>query len=68
MELGGYVDFTDDLTARTILEMLEVKPGSLWFSDDATTNDDAVIDMIINEKRELTFEQVKELYPAWFNE
>lgn len=68
MELGGYIDFTDDLTARNILEMLEVKPGSLWFSDDSTTDDDAIIDMIVSEKAELTFAQVKELYPDWFNE
>lgn len=67
-ELKSYVDKTDDLTAKNILEMLEVKQTSLWFGNELIRDEYENIDQIVNEKSELTFEQVKQLYPDWFNE
>ncbi len=66
-ELGDNIDFADDCTAKNILELLEVKQSSLWFEDAAGDVSD-VVDLFANEEKTLTFEQVKQLYPDWFNE
>ena len=67
-ELKNYVDATDDLTARNILEMLEVQTRSLWFGNELMAEENDDIYSVANEKSQLSFEQVKELYPDWFNE
>ena len=33
-QLKNYIDKTDDLTVKNILEMLEAKEISLWFRND----------------------------------
>lgn len=67
-QLKNYIDSTDDLTARNILEMLEVKMTSLWFGNELMAEENDEIYSVANEESQLTFEQVKELYPDWFNE
>ncbi len=68
-QLKNYIDKTDNLTARNILELLEIKDTSLWFRNEAAESEsEDIIDAIIDDKTELTFEQVKQLYPSWFNE
>ncbi|HEY2727671.1 MAG TPA: hypothetical protein VGI61_10895 [Parafilimonas sp.] len=67
-QLKNYIDKTDGLTAMNILEMLEVKETSLWFSNEVMGEENDVIDYLANDDRELSFEQIKEMYPEWFNE
>ena len=68
-QLKNYIDKTDDLIVKNILEMLEAKEISLWFRNEAieNENENEAIDMI-NDKTELSYEQVKQLYPHWFSE
>ena len=67
-ELRDNIDLADDCTAKNILELLEVKQSSLWFGDDAAGDVSDVVDLFANDEKTLTFEQVKQLYPDWFNE
>ena len=67
-QLKNYIDATDDLTARNILEMLEVKATSLWFGNEIMGEENDEVYSVANEESQLSFEQVKELYPDWFNE
>lgn len=67
-KLKSYIDNADGLTARNILEMLEINQGSLWFASEAAGDVSDNIDMFGNDEEQLTFEQVKELYPQWFAE
>ena len=67
-QLKNYIDKTDGLTAMNILEMLEVKETSLWFRNEVMSDENDAIDYLENEERELSFEQIKEMYPEWFNE
>jgi len=67
-ELKSFIDKTDGLTARNILEMLEVKETSLWFRNEITGDENDEINYLPNEEKELSFEQVKQMYPEWFNE
>jgi len=67
-QLKNFIDNADDLTARNLLDMLEVKSSSLWFGNEAAGDVGDVIDLFGNDEKTLTFEQVKQLYPDWFNE
>lgn len=67
-QLKNYIDKTDNLTAKNILEMLEVKETSLWFREGLIGDENDEIDSLANEETELSFEQVKQMYPEWFNE
>ena len=67
-QLKNYIDATDGLTVRNILEMLEVKATSLWFGNEVMADENDEIYSVANEESQLSFEQVKELYPDWFNE
>jgi hypothetical protein len=67
-QLKNFIDKTDGLTAKNILEMLEVKETSLWFRNEITGDENDQINYMPNEEQELSFEQVKQMYPHWFNE
>ncbi|HYJ64994.1 MAG TPA: hypothetical protein VEV62_14705 [Parafilimonas sp.] len=67
-QLKNFIDKTDGLTAKNILEMLEVKETSLWFRNELTGDENDEIDSLANEEKQLSFEQVKQMYPEWFNE
>jgi hypothetical protein len=67
-QLKNFIDKTDGLTAKNILEMLEVKETSLWFRNEITGDENDEIDSLANEETQLSFEQVKQMYPEWFNE
>jgi len=67
-QLKNFIDKTDGLTAKNILEMLEVKETSLWFRNEITGDENDEIDSLANEEKQLSFEQVKQMYPEWFNE
>jgi hypothetical protein len=67
-QLKNFIDKTDGLTAMNILEMLEVKETSLWFGNEITGDENDQINYLSNEEQELSFEQVKQMYPEWFNE
>ena len=66
-ELKADIDLADDCTAKNILELLEVKQSSLWFGDNAAGDVGDVVDLFANDEKTLSFEQVKQLYPDWFN-
>ena len=65
-QLKNFIDKTDGLTAKNILEMLEVKETSLWFRNELTGDENDEIDSLANEEKQLSFEQVKQMYPEWF--
>lgn len=67
-QLKNFIDKTDGLTAKNILEMLEVKETSLWFRNELTGDENDEIDSLANEEKQLSFEQVKQMYPEWFTE
>lgn len=67
-QLKKYISDTDDITAKIILEMLAVKEGSLWFRNEITEDGDEANDIIQQEEKQLTYEQVKQLYPHWFTD
>jgi hypothetical protein len=67
-QLKNFIDKTDGLTAKNILEMLEVKETSLWFGNEITGDENDTIDYLASDERELSFEQVKQMYPEWFTE
>ncbi len=67
-QLKNFIDKTDGLTAKNILEMLEIKEISLWFRNEITGDENDEIDSLPNEETQLSFEQVKQMYPEWFNE
>ncbi len=66
-ELKNYIDSADDLAAKNILELLEVKLPSLWFNDEPTYHANEETDMFPSEEKTLSYEQVKQMYPDWFN-
>jgi hypothetical protein len=67
-QLKNFIDKTDGLTAMNILEMLEVKETSLWFRNEITGDENDEINYLATEEKELSYEQVKQMYPEWFNE
>ena len=60
------IDKTDGLTAKNILNLLEMKGHSVWFSNEMPPVKDKETALSEREENLLTFEQVKELYPHWF--
>ena len=67
-ELSKDIDKTDGLTAKNILELLEVKDVSLWFGNETMGYENEEINLLGNEESQLSFEEIKLLYPDWFNE
>jgi hypothetical protein len=67
-KMKSSIDDIDDLTVRNILELLEIKPTSVWWGNEPTedvwTNagkaDEAT------EEKQLSYEEVKKQYPHWF--
>ena len=67
-QLKNDIDRTDGLTAKNILDLLDVKETSLWFGNEIMGEENDEVYSLANEETELTFEQVKQMYPHWFNE
>jgi hypothetical protein len=67
-QLKNYIDTADGLTAKNILDMLEIKQTSLWFGNELTGYENEDMDMLGNEESQLSLEDIKLLYPDWFNE
>jgi hypothetical protein len=67
-QLKNYIDTADGLTAKNILDMLEIKQTSLWFGNELTGYENEDMDILGNEESQLSLEDIKLLYPDWFNE
>ncbi len=57
---------TDMLTAKNLLYLLSMRQSSVWFTNDDELPADKQADFMQPEENLLTFEQVKELYPQFF--
>ncbi len=70
-ELKENIDCTDNHTIKKILELLEVKPPTIWWSngptEDAWIETNSLITESTEEKR-LSIEQIKQMYPHWFKD
>lgn len=68
-QLKENIDNIDDYTLKKILELLEVRQTPIWWSTEHAETEGtplatSITDLI--DEKQLSFEQVKQMYPHWF--
>ena len=65
-QLKTDIDKTDHLTAKSILNLLEMRDNSVWFNNEMPPEPNKETYFTQPEENLLTFEEIKQLYPHWF--
>lgn len=63
------IDETDGITVKNILDLLEMKQMSVWWNTEAIEYGFEDAEELIrqpDEEKQLSYEQVKQMYPHWF--